>query len=71
MLQFKHSLSDKTDARGQSYQTFFSVKRKIFSVFLPLGLTISLYLHYFVMLQTLKLNNKNHKAKKTYKLWWD
>jgi hypothetical protein len=45
---------------GQFYQTF---NRKIFSSFL-LSLVILKYRQYFLMLQTLNLNNKNLKTKK-------
>jgi hypothetical protein len=39
-----------------------------FSIFLLLSLAVSLYLHYFIMLQTLKLHSKTWKTKKKQRL---
>jgi hypothetical protein len=47
---------------GQSYQTLIS----LFFWFLLLSLAISKYKQYFLMLQTLKLNNKKRKKSSFY-----
>jgi hypothetical protein len=47
------------DSWSQSYQTFFLQNEDFFSVFLLLGLAILKYRQYFLMLQTLNLNNEN------------
>ncbi len=49
-------------------QNFFLCKTKIFFRFLLLSLDISKYKLYFLMLQTLKLNNKNLKNEEI-KVW--
>jgi hypothetical protein len=54
---------------SQSYQTFFFVKRIVFSGFLLLCLAILMYRQYFPVLQTLKLNNENLKNKEIKVLW--
>ncbi len=57
------SLSDKTrNSRSQSYKTLISS----FFRFSLLSLAISKYRQYFLMLQTLKLNNKQQKKSSFY-----
>jgi hypothetical protein len=49
---------------GVNPTKLFLHKIDIFSVFLLLSLNVLYYVHYFLLLQTLKLINKNRKIKK-------
>jgi len=60
---FPHSTARATKLYFSSFSDFFFADEEFF-LFLVLSLVLLMSMHFFHMLQTLKLNSKNQKTKK-------